>query len=526
MSIKTLLTPIFISLLFLLMGCNTSTKNKTQRPNILIAIADDQSYPHTGIYGFSEIETPAFDYIAQNGVLFHNAFVAAPQCSPSRAAMLTGKNIWELEEAGTHASNFPKKFKVFTEVLEDEGYFVGYTGKPWGPGNWQISGRKQNPAGKAFNQHVLTTRPTQGIHPNDYSENFKDFYRQKEEGRPFVFWFGAFEPHRVYEYQTGSKAGKKIDAVEVPGFLPDNEVVRNDVLDYILEIEHFDHHLQQMIAFLKEKGALENTFIMVTADNGMPFPAAKANVQEFGTHVPLAISMPEGIKGKTVDEPVGLIDLAPTLMDLVGLPNAMNTTGKSLLPVLTQEDHPPHRDYILTGRERHTHARPDNMGYPARAIRTQDYLYVYHFKPERWPAGDPVPQNPENDQRNKVEGFKALYPGFHDVDDSPSKQVVMEMREHDENHQYFDVAFAKRPEFQLYDIKSDPFCMKDIAQNPKYKKVIQQLHQRLMADLEAQGDPRVFDNPIFDSYPRYSPTRNFPGFNKSGVYNPQFRIKK
>ena len=456
--------------------------------------------------------------MAQNGVLFHNAFVAAPQCSPSRAAMLTGKNIWELEEAGTHASNFPKKFKVFTEVLDAEGYFVGYTGKPWGPGNWDVSGRKQNPVGKPYNRHQLTNRPTEGIRANDYAQNFKDFYNQKEEGSPFVFWYGAFEPHRVYEYQSGIKAGKNIEAVKVPDFLPDTDVVRNDILDYILEIEHFDNQLYQMIQFLKEKGELENTLILVTADNGMPFPYAKANVHEFGTHVPLAISLPNGIKGKVVDEPVGLIDLAPTLMELVGLEDAMSPTGKSLLPVLTKEQHPPHREYVLTGRERHTHARPDNMGYPARAIRTQEYLYVYNFKPDRWPQGDPVPTTSENDLRNSVKGFKALYPGYHDVDPSPSKEVLMGM----ENTHYFERAFAKRATEQLYNIKNDPYCTQNIAPLPEYKEVMIQLKQQLLNDLKKQGDPRVSDNPVFDSYPRYSTMRNFPGFNHRGKYNPAF----
>jgi hypothetical protein len=147
-----------LSLIHILSSCEAPPKEVKKHPNILIAIADDQSYPHAGIYGFAETQTPGFDYVAKNGVLFHNAFVAAPQCSPSRAAMLTGKNIWELEEAGTHASNFPKKFKVFTEVLEQQGYFTGYTGKPWGPGNWQISGRKQNPVGKAYNRHQLAKK--------------------------------------------------------------------------------------------------------------------------------------------------------------------------------------------------------------------------------------------------------------------------------------------------------------------------------------------------------------------------------
>ena len=134
-----------------------------------------------------------------------------------------------------------------------------------------------------------------------------------------------------------------------------------------------------MIKHLEEIGELDNTFILVTADNGMPFPYAKANVQEYGTHVPLAISLPGGVKNKVENQPVGLIDLAPTLMELMGMSAAMETTGKSLIPVLKNKERIKHRDYVLTGRERHTHARPNNLGYPARAIRSEEFLWFTTF---------------------------------------------------------------------------------------------------------------------------------------------------
>ena len=511
-SLLSLLLIIFITI-----SCE-SIKKKNNIPNILIAIADDQSYPHTGIYGFSQINTPAFDYVAKNGVLFNNAFVAAPGCSPSRAAMLTGKNIWELEEAGTHASNFPLKFDVYTEILRDIGFHVGYTGKPWGPGNWEISGRKENPAGKEFNKHVLESPPTSGIRPNDYQENFKDFLAQRGDDQPFVFWFGAHEPHRVYEYGSGLKAGKSIKDVEVPEIFPDTEIVRNDILDYIIEIEHFDSHLLSMIKHLEEIGELDNTFILVTADNGMPFPYAKANVQEYGTHVPLAISLPGGVKNKIENQPVGLIDLAPTLMELIGMSGAMESTGKSLIPVLKNKERIKHRDYVLTGRERHTHARPNNLGYPARAIRSEEFLLVYNFFPDLWPAGDPVVKNDENDDRNNAVGFKSIYPGYHDVDPSPTKEEIMSMV----GDKTYDLAFSKRPLIQLYDLKKDPYCIKNIVNVPKYKNTLTLLYDELFKRLKEQSDPRVYDSPIFDSYPRYSTMRNFDGFNTRGEYNSFF----
>jgi uncharacterized sulfatase len=112
---------------------------KLKRPNILLAISDDQSWPHAGAYGDTALRTPAFDRVARHGVLFTHAFCPASQCSPSRASLLTGHNIWQLEVAGTQASLFPAKSAVYTDLLAQVGYHVGYTGKPWAPGNWNAA---------------------------------------------------------------------------------------------------------------------------------------------------------------------------------------------------------------------------------------------------------------------------------------------------------------------------------------------------------------------------------------------------
>ena len=116
-----------------------SAQELYQRPNILFAISDDQSYPHAGAYGDRGVKTPAFDRVAKEGALFHTCLAGSPGCSPSRASLLTGRHTWEIEQAGTHASSFPKTYQVYPDILEQAGYFVGYTGKGWGPGNWKTS---------------------------------------------------------------------------------------------------------------------------------------------------------------------------------------------------------------------------------------------------------------------------------------------------------------------------------------------------------------------------------------------------
>lgn len=494
-----------------------------KRPNILFAIADDQSFPHTGAYGSRLFQTPAFDAIARQGVLFTNAFVAAPQCSPSRAALLTGRNIWQLEEAGTHSSYFPSKYPVFTDALERAGYFRGYTGKPWGPGNWQDSGWKQNPVGPEYNQKKHQV-PTTGINKTDYVGNFKSFVEARPSGKPFFFWFGAQEPHRVYEYGSGTMNGLTKKDIVLPPFLPDTDSIRQDFLDYALEIAWFDQQLARMVQILKDAGEWENTIVVVTADNGMPFPYAKANLQEYGTHVPLAICGP-GINGNRVSHDlVSLIDLAPTFMELGQATPFSGMSARSLMPILSSSRSgivDPTRTMVLTGRERHTHARPDNLGYPARAVRTADYLYIQNFKPDRWPVGDPPPANRATIAK-KDNDMNDIVFGYEDIDDSPTKEIMISRRK--EWGQLFTIGFQKRPKEELFDIRNDPGCLENLADNKKYASVKKLLEKTLIEKLIEQGDPRTGKNgDIFESYPRFGKMRPFDGFKEREVYNKAYQ---
>lgn len=310
---------------FILTGCydgqsqSSSRDLAGKRPNILLVISDDQSYPHASAYGYKAIQTPAFDRVAEEGVLFTQAFAASPGCSPSRAAMLTGLNCWQLAEAGTHASSFPAAYTVFPDLLEQAGYHVGYTGKGWGPGDYEVAGRMRNPAGPAFMGHILEA--PEGISKVDYVANFEDFLASRADEQPFFFWLGSYEPHRPYQQGIGKANGMQTEAVEVPSFLPDVEEVRNDLLDYGYEIQWFDSQLGKALRLLEEKGELEHTLIVVTSDNGMPFPRAKANVYEYGIHVPLAIRWGKQVQaGRQVDDLVSLMDLFATFLEVADAP--------------------------------------------------------------------------------------------------------------------------------------------------------------------------------------------------------------
>jgi len=478
------------------------------RPNILLAISDDQSFAHTSIAGFKAVETPSFDRIAREGVWFMNAICGSPGCSPSRASLLTGRYTWQLEQAGTHASEFPKKFEVYPDLLERAGYFVGNTGKAWGPGNWEISGRVRNPAGPQFKDHARTQVPANGIKRIDYAGNFHDFLAARPEDRPFCFWYGGYEPHREFEKGSGLRLGKKLEDVEVPPFLPDTPEIRSDILDYCVEIENFDKHLGQMLRLLEQLGELDNTIVVVTSDNGMAFPRAKANCYEYGIHVPMAVRWPGQIPaGRVVRDLVGFSDLAPTFLEVARAGPHEAMTGKSMMNVLHSADEglvDASREFAYSGRERHSSSRWKNLTYPQRALRSQQYLLIRNFRPERWPAGAP--------QKYELDGtLGPLHGAYHDIDACPSLSYLIENRDSQSVGRYFHLAVDKRSDWELFDVEKDPGCLTNLADDPNYAKIKQELSDQLIQHLLATGDPRILDGgDIYETYTRYSRIRKFP----------------
>ena len=185
-----------VIILFMVVSGLLSCANKeVNRPNILFIIADDISRTSMGVYGCNYIKTPNFDRIANEGVLFTNAYVTNPKCAPARACLLTGRYSWQLEEAANHQPVIPPKWKFYPDLLEASGYMIGYTGKGWAPG---IYYGEHNPAGWGYNDIKLEP-PYSGISEKDYAANFESFLDQNSEARPFCFWLGTHEAHRSFE---------------------------------------------------------------------------------------------------------------------------------------------------------------------------------------------------------------------------------------------------------------------------------------------------------------------------------------
>lgn len=456
-----------------------------RRPNILIAIADDWSYGHAGVYGCGWVQTPAFDRIAREGVLFKNAFTNNPKCSPCRASLLTGRNTWQLDEACNHFGVFPARWPVYPDLLEQAGYHVGFTGKGWGPGDFRAGGFKRNPAGAEYGRYK-SAPPHRNVASVDYARNFADFLANRKAGQPFCFWYGGNEPHREYEEGVGRRLGKDPKAVKLPSYYPDSDLIRNDMLDYAVEVEWFDTHLGRMIALLEQAGELDDTLIVVTSDHGMPFPRVKGQIYEHGVHLPCAVRWGSRAgKGRVVDDFINVRDLAPTFLEAAGMAIPASITGRSFLDVLVSGRSGKvdlARDRVLLGKERHDLGRPLDQGYPVRAIRTAEYFYILNYEPDRWPVG-----NPET--------------GYRNCDDGPSKTFILSRFD-----AFYRLCFGKRPREELYRVGDDPDCVKNLAEQPELRPVKQKLREEMEAVLRREGDPRALGNGgIFDTYEYVGP---------------------
>ncbi|HET6442489.1 MAG TPA: sulfatase [Phycisphaerae bacterium] len=443
-----------------------------KRPNILFAIADDWSFPHAGIYGDKVVRTPTFDRIAREGVLFTNAYCAAPSCTPSRATVLTGQMFYRLGAGANLYGPLAPELAVYPDLLEAAGYHVGFTGKGWGPGDYKKAARTRNPAGPS-------------------APNFQAFLASVPEGKPFCFWFGSHEPHRGYKKGSGVASGKRLEDVSVPPSLPDAPEVRGDILDYYVEVEQFDSQVAGLVSALESAGRLDDTLLVVTSDNGMPFPRAKTNLYDAGTRMPLAVRWPGRAKpGRTVTDFVGFHDFAPTFLEAAGVAIPPEMTGRSLLPALASGADgrtDAARDRVVTGRERHATfqlgGEEGKLGYPMRALRTDRHLYIRNFAPDRFPAGPP-PTDP------RWTGEKTAG-GFVDIDGGPTKAWVWQHRAEEKVAPLWDLATAKRPPEELYDLAKDPHQLTNVADRPEYADALKTMADALTAYLTETCDPRV-----------------------------------
>lgn len=520
--------PIFLTSL-LLLSCPASADSS--RPNILFAFADDwgryaSAYAAIEKGGPSDIvSTPNFDRIAKEGVLFTNAFVNAPSCTPCRSSLLSGQYFWRTGRGAIlQGAIWDENIPSYPLILQQAGYHIGHTYKVWSPGspaNAPYGARatsygKQGSRFNGFSQFVDRQDDAEvgkNTLLNEVRGNFTDFLADRESDQPFCYWWGPTNCHRKWIQGSGKKLwGLNPDELKgrLPACLPDVPIVREDFADYLGEAMAFDAGLGVLLDELQKTGEIDNTIIVVSGDHGAPgFPNGKCNLYDFGTHVPLAVRWPKQVPGdRVVHDFVCLPDLAATFVDAGGEVVPAVMTGKSLLPVLTSDKSgvvDPMRDAVITGRERHVaKARTDWMPYPQRAIRTKNFLYIRNFKSDRWPMGTGPGYGAPAATMPTFEVLREnTFAAFGDLDASPTKAwIALNCEKDPSQRKYFDFAFAQRPEEELYDLKVDAHQVHNVASEERYTDVKSDLSNRLMQVLKETGDPRVTgDGSTFDKPP-------------------------
>lgn len=494
------------------------------RKNILFLFADDwgrYASAYAAVDGRPSlndiVKTPNVDRIAKEGVIFRNAFVNAPSCTPCRSALLSGRYFWATGRGAIlQGAIWDEKIPSFPLMLNDTGYHIGQSWKVWSPGT-------PNNAPFGVNKFSFTKS---GLQPNNFSENatrmmvnddktvaqareailaevagnFDAFRTANAEKKPWLYWCGPTTTHRTWIKGSGQKLWNiDPDSLKgkIPPFLPDVPEIREDVADYLGEVQAVDAYIGVLLKKLEEAKELDNTVVVVSGDHGMPgVPYGKCNLYDHGTAVTLAVRYPGGTPGRIADDFVQLMDLAPTFLEIGGVKPAEGMHGKSIVPLLTSPQSgtiDPTRDFVVTGRERHVAAaREDNLPYPMRAVRTANYLYIRNFKPDRWPMGSPK-ENPTNVMSN-------TFATASDMDASPTKAWIVANRDLPDVKPFYDRAFGKRPAEELYLLKDDPHQMNNLAGDARHATAKDALAKKLAAVMTATRDPRLtddFDKPPF-----------------------------
>ncbi|MBT3468190.1 MAG: sulfatase [Opitutae bacterium] len=432
-----------------------SCASATELPNIIVLMADDWSWPHAGALGDKTVKTPTFDRMVNEGVLFERAFVSSPSCTPSRMAIATGQWHWRLGEAQNLGGSLAKEVPTYADLLAKTGYHTGFSRKGASPSKHTYRGT--DPFGQRF-------------------KDFEAFLSARKKDTPFCFWYGSGAPHRPYFLNSGKTSGLNTENLVLPPGLPDHSIVRNDLLDYYATVQVFDLEASTILDLLKKAGELENTLIVMSGDNGMPFPRAKATLYDTGTRVPLVVRWGKQIKGgRKVIDFVSLCDLAPTFLEAAGIAPPKAMTGRSLFAQFKSQRSghiKASRDHVLTGMSRHC------FPYPRKALRTDRYLYVQNKNPENWVTGrrKGPPQTFDFSRRHWPKGAEAF---CFNVDPSPTKQYMLTHPDNPLVRSCWGQAFGPYPREELYDLKKDPGQLHNLVQAQKYSDALRALRSRM-----------------------------------------------
>ena len=408
------------------------------RPNILVLVADDLGWRDSGPYGNAAVRTPNIDRLARSGLLVKRAFGTTPQCSPSRISILSGKYPHATGAEDLHTP-LPDGERLLPSYLQAQGYFTGDMAKThYGP-----NGERQ------FQWYSPET-----------ARAFPGFL-DSAGTRPFFLWVGFHEPHRPYERGLVSPPHSPTHVV-LPPYLADTPETRADVALYYDAIAHMDQAVGEMLEELDRRKLRENTLVVFLSDNGAPFPREKGTLYDGGTRTPLLFSWPGVIRAGAVYDRglASTVDLAPTLLEIAGAAPPETVQGRSVRGMLTTPDSYAGREYVFS--ERNWHDCDEHQ----RAVRSGRYKLI------RTDAYTALPLCTAADI--------GASPSFHAL-----RALAKAGRLTRAQRRLFE---APRARIELYDLATDPWELRNVADEPAYARQVRELAAVLQEWVEQSDD--------------------------------------
>ena len=336
----------------------TVCAENSKRPNFVLFIADDVSFDDIGCYGHPHIATPSIDKLAADGIRFDNAYLTTSSCSPSRCSIITGRYPHNTGAPELHVK-LPNSQIRFPELLREAGYYTALSGKN------HMFGNKDRSFDKI----------TGGGGPGK-SEDWVNHVETRPKDKPFFFWFASTDAHRDWQISEADRL-YSTDEVVVPPYLIDSEKTRKDLADYYHEISRWDRHIGLVTDAIQKQGELNNTFIIVIADNGRPFPRSKSRLYDSGIKTPFIVHYPDLIsKPATTTSLVSVIDISATMLELAAVKTSKTIQGVSFVPILKNPQSKV-RNYVFAEHNWHVYQAHERM------VRFDDFLYIKNNYPER-----------------------------------------------------------------------------------------------------------------------------------------------
>ena len=440
MNLKTTLLPVILHIGTALLS------QAAERPNIVFFIADDVSQEDFGCYGHPSIKTPHTDALAASGMRFDNAYLTTSSCSPSRCSIITGRYPHNTGAPELHVT-LPDAQIRFPELLREAGYYTVLSGKNHMFGNQD----------RAFD------KITGGGGPGK-EEDWVKHVQDRPMDKPFFFWFAASDAHRDWALNDDAPIYTNEDIV-VPPYLVDTEKTREDLTGYYHEVSRYDHFIGLVADELRKQGALDNTLIVIAADNGRPFPRCKSRVYDSGIKTPWVVHFPRLIQSPSVSKSlVSVIDLSATCLELAGVDQPDCVQGQSFVPIL-KNPKAVVREMVFSEHNWHVYKNHERM------VRFGDFVYIKNNYP---------------DQPNLCYESDTKFPAGKELWEAHAAGRT--------NAQQQQIFANPCPREELFMLGNDPDQFNNLASNPDYTKQLMQARLLLSKWTEQTGDT-VPENP-------------------------------